>query len=83
MNIDVAFTIFSHKGPVNLPTSQRAANNAYRIVKPYLTYWEEVEVGTAQGHALHCGEGREEFDDVCKEIRERLVKDKVLKDGIL
>jgi precorrin-2 methylase len=67
-----AFKTLSHKGPVSLPSSQRAASNAMRIVKPYLTKKEYSALLTAQCHSVDIGEGRGEWDGICKQIEKRL-----------
>lgn len=69
-----AWRVYKNKGPVNYPTSQRAADRAYRVVKEYLTPEEQSKLAIAWSHATFTGEGRSEFDGVCKKIEERLFK---------
>jgi len=80
MTLETAFHVYSNKGPVNHESSQRAAWGAYYEIKDLLTKEEIDKLSIARGHATFCGEGRGEFDRVCKEIKERLVKEKILND---
>lgn len=68
-----AFKVFSDKGSVNIPTSQQAATQAYKVFNGLLTDRERGDLQTAVGHSL-IGEGRGEFDAVCQRIRLRLWK---------
>lgn len=66
-----AWEVVSAKGPVNLPSSQRAVQSSFHLIRPYLTEDERAELSIASDHALQGGEGREEWDAVCKRIEAR------------
>lgn len=70
-----AFKVYFDKGPVNYPTSQRAADQARSKIEPYLTGEEKTALAIAWSHATMVGEGRREFDSVCKKIKNRLKLD--------
>lgn len=66
-----AWKIYSEKAPVNYLGPQLKANQAYRIIEPYLTGNEKFLLMVARDHAS-IGEGRKEFDGICKQIAQRL-----------
>jgi hypothetical protein len=67
-----AFEIFAAKRPVNRITSQVAAHQAYDRIKHLLTESEKTALSIAWSHATMCSEGRQEHDNLCNKIRERL-----------
>jgi hypothetical protein len=67
-----AFHVFFNKRPVNRPTSQTAASQAFEKIHQYFTEEENRELSIAWGHATFVNEGRREFDRVAKKIKERL-----------
>lgn len=73
MKFETAFRIFKNKAPVNYPTSQRAADQAYSVIYDFLTKGETTKISIARGHAW-IGESRREFDSVMKDIESRLSK---------
>lgn len=71
--IVTAWHVYKNKAPVNLPGSQVAARHAKRIIQPFLTDAEQTKLSIAEGHATFTGEGRREFDSVCKQIDKRFI----------
>ena len=69
-----AFEVFASKGPVDREGAQRQAIRAMRSFRDSLLENELRELGVARSHAF-TGEGRVEFDAVCKRIRKRLFGD--------
>lgn len=72
MDLKTAFKIYAHKGPVDLPGPQVNAKKAFLVIIPYLSEKEISNLQTAVSHAL-LGEGREEFDSLCIDIKQRLI----------
>lgn len=66
------FERYASKAPVNVPGPQRSADMAYRDIKYLLLPHEQSALSVARGHAVDVKEGRQEFDNVCAEIRKRL-----------
>ena len=65
-----AFNVYANKGPVNVEGAQMTATRVFRIIKPHLSKEELSELSITVSHALHCGEGRGEFDGIIKQIRQ-------------
>lgn len=66
------FHVFFNKRPVNRPTSQTAAAQAYNRICEYFTEAEKTSLTIAWSHATFVGEGRQEFDTLSKKIKKRL-----------
>jgi len=76
LTLQEAWKIYSEKAPVDYPGPQTKANQAYKVIEPYLTKDEKHFLDVARDHSF-IGEGREEFDCICKQIRQRLRKPKI------
>ncbi len=71
--IVTAWHVYKNKAPVTLPSSQVAARQAKRIIRPFFTDQEITALSIAESHATFTGEGRREFDSVCKIIDKRFI----------
>jgi hypothetical protein len=49
--------------------TQGEANSAFLRLREYLTLDQRATLASAWGHHRDVGEGREELDDVCNELR--------------
>lgn len=78
VSIETAFKTMASKGPVNHESSQRAFDRMYSMVRHLITEEEHMYLMIARGHST-IGEGRNEWDGICKKIRMRLVKEKIFK----
>lgn len=66
------FRIFQAKGPVVYDGVQRRFWQACRNIQHLLTDEEYTKLFVARCHAINVGEGREEWDSICKEVEKRL-----------
>lgn len=66
-----AFKIFFDKGPVNRETSKQEVAGAFHSIKLYFTTEERSRLYAAMFHAW-IGEGRKEWNGVCKAVKARL-----------
>lgn len=74
-NLQTEFNVFAAKRPVDRPTTQIRAQQAFDRIKHLLTDEERTKLNIAWSHAIDVGEGRGEHDRICKEIRARLWND--------
>lgn len=74
LTLKEAWKIYSEKALVNYPGPQIKANQAYKIIEPHLAKEEKFLLMVARDHSS-IGEGREEFDEICKQIAQRLKLD--------
>lgn len=66
-----AWDIFRERGVENLSLVQYEASANFNMMKHLLTAEETQKIYAARGRAL-IGQGREEFDSLCREIDKRL-----------